>query len=40
MIYNQLPWNMEIITYNKHYGSNIMKLLKSKKLDFGVTRDN
>jgi len=39
MLYNQLPWNMEIVNYNKYYGTNIMKLIKYLKLEFGVTRD-
>ena len=31
---------MEIVNYNKHYGTNIIKLIKYQKLEFGVTRDN
>ena len=31
---------MELISYNRFYGSNIMKLIKSSKLEFGVNRNN
>ena len=31
---------MDQINYNKHYGSSIMKLIKTQKLEFAPTRDN
>jgi len=40
MIFNDLPFNMLSINYNRFYDEKILKLIKTNELEFGQTRDN
>ena len=40
MIYNELPFNIDSLHYNRFYDLKAMKLIRSHKLEFGLTREN
>ena len=40
MIFNDLPFNIDSINYNRFYNEKVLKLIKANELEFGQTRDN